>query len=114
MRLRLPVSLLLAACASLALASSRNQRVHGAAVFEVSGCRHCHTIHKVGGHKGPDLSDVGKRIPKAAMRQQIVHGSKVMPAFGEVLAPDEINDLIAYLHSCREKPAKAATTPSSN
>jgi mono/diheme cytochrome c family protein len=29
-----------------------------------------------------------------------------MPAFGEVLQPQEINDLIAYLHSCRKKPAK--------
>jgi mono/diheme cytochrome c family protein len=114
MKLRLAILLSLAACASLALASSRSQRARGAAVFEVSGCRHCHTIHNVGGHKGPDLSDVGKRIHKAALRQQIVHGSKVMPAFEEVLAPDEINDLIAYLHSCREKPAKAATVASSN
>jgi mono/diheme cytochrome c family protein len=53
-------------------------------------------------------------MPKAALRQQIVHGSKVMPAFGEVLQPDEINDLIAYLHSCREKSAKAAPAQGSN
>ena len=32
-----------------------------------------------------------------------------MPAFGDVLQPDEINDLIAYLHSCREKPAQSDT-----
>jgi mono/diheme cytochrome c family protein len=30
----------------------------------------------------------------------------VMPAFGNILAPQEIDDLIAYLHSCRQKPAK--------
>ena len=114
MRLLLFVAVGILALSSFALASSRSQRTHGAAVFSGSGCRHCHTIHNVGGHKGPDLSDAGKRIPKAAMRQQIVHGSKVMPAFGEVLAPDEINDLIAYLHSCREKPAKEAPAPTSN
>jgi len=114
MKLRLATVLLIAACASFALASSRSQRERGAAVFEVSGCQHCHTIHQVGGHKGPDLSGVGRRRSKAGLRQQIEHGSKVMPAFGDVLAPDEINDLIAYLHSCREKPGKAAPTLSSN
>ncbi len=114
MKLRLATVLLFATYACFAFASSRSQRERGAAVFEVSGCQHCHTIHQVGGHKGPDLSDVGRRIPKAGLRQQIVHGSKVMPAFGNVLAPDEINDLIAYLHSCREKPAQATPAPSSN
>ena len=114
MRLRLPVSLLLAACASLALASSRNQRVHGAAVFEVSGCRHCHSIGGLGGHKGPDLSGVGRRKSKAEMRQQIVYGSKVMPAFGDDLEPNELKDLIAYLKSCRQKPATTPQTSASN
>jgi ubiquinol-cytochrome c reductase cytochrome b subunit len=114
MNLRLSISLLIVVCSSVALASSRSQRARGAAVFQVSGCQHCHTIRNVGGHKGPDLSGVGRRMPKAALRQQIVYGSKVMPAFGEVLKPDEINDLIAYLHSCREKSAKAAPAPGSN
>ena len=43
------------------------------------------------------------------MRQQIVYGSKVMPAFGDVLAPDELKDLIAYLRSCRAKPPQTVT-----
>lgn len=114
MKFQLAIFFLLVTCTSLALASSRGQRARGAAVFEASGCQHCHTIRKVGGHKGPDLSGVGRRIPKSGLREQIVHGSKVMPAFGDVLAPDEINDLIAYLHSCREKPAKATPAPTSN
>jgi mono/diheme cytochrome c family protein len=92
------------ACSCLALASSRTQRTQGAVVFQASGCQHCHTIHNVGGHRGPDLSGVGRRKSKAAMRHQIVYGSKIMPAFGESLDPGEINDLVAYLHSCRDKP----------
>lgn len=86
--------------------SSHSQRSHGAAVFAESGCQHCHTIRNVGGHKGPDLSGVGRRKSEAAIREQIVHGSKVMPEFGDVLKPDEISDLIAYLRSCRDKPKK--------
>ena len=114
MKLRLAVFLLVLACTSFAFASSHSKRERGAAVFQTNGCQHCHMMNNVGGHRGPNLSDVGKRMPKSAMRQQILNGSKVMPSFKDVLAPDEINDLIAYLHSCRAKPAEPPPPPSSN
>jgi mono/diheme cytochrome c family protein len=90
----------------LAFASSRSQRAHGAQVFADTGCTHCHSIKNVGGHKGPDLSGVGRRKSKAELQQQIVYGDKVMPAFGDDLEPGDLKDLIAYLKSCRQKPAK--------
>ena len=114
MRVLQSIAVLVLAFSSFALASSRSQRARGAAVFSVSGCQHCHTIGNVGGHKGPDLSGVGRRKSKAALRQQIVHGSKVMPAFGDVLEPNELRDLIAFLRSCREKPAKTQPVSTSN
>jgi ubiquinol-cytochrome c reductase cytochrome b subunit len=86
------------------LASSREQRQRGAALFAARGCQRCHTIGDVGGHRGPNLSAVGKTASKAAIRKQIVNGSKVMPAFGDVLEAQEINDLVEYLRSCRKKP----------
>lgn len=98
---------------SLVFASSPGQRSRGAVVFRTSGCLYCHTINHVGGHKGPDLSDVGKRKSEAAIRRQITKGDKVMPAFGEILKPDEFKDLIAYLRSCRQKPAAQAQPASS-
>jgi ubiquinol-cytochrome c reductase cytochrome b subunit len=104
------LSLLVASSFPL-LASSKEQRTRGAALFASSGCLHCHTIGSVGGHRGPNLSNIGRTAKKAAIRNQIVNGSNVMPEFGDVLAPQEINDLIAYLHSCRQKPAKAAPAP---
>jgi mono/diheme cytochrome c family protein len=64
---------------------------------------HCHTIRKSGGHTGPDLSGVGRRLTEEQMRKQIVGGSKVMPAFGGILQDAEIADLLAYLHSCRDQ-----------
>lgn len=106
MRLLPLAFVLLLMFSSSALGSSRGQRDHGAAIFAESGCQHCHSIRNVGGHKGPDLSGVGRRKSKAAIREQIVYGSKVMPAFGDALNPDEINDLIAYLRSCRDKQKK--------
>jgi mono/diheme cytochrome c family protein len=88
------------------LALSKEQRARGAALFASSGCQHCHTIGGVGGHRGPDLSNVGRTAKKAVMRDQILNGSQIMPAFDDVLQPQEIDDLIAYLRSCRVKPAK--------
>jgi len=114
MRVQLVLAILIPACSAFAIASSRDQRARGAAVFAASGCQHCHTIQNVGGHKGPDLSGVGRRKSKAAMRQQILYGSKVMPAFEDVLEPGELNDLIAYLRSCRAKPAKVLAPAISN
>jgi mono/diheme cytochrome c family protein len=108
MKLRLPIALLLVVCTSLASAFSRKQRARGAEDFEVDGCQHCHTIHHAGGHKGPDLSGVGRRRSKTEIRRKIVYGGKGMPAFGKVLERDEINDLIVYLHACRERPSKTA------
>lgn len=89
-----------------AASSSSSQRARGAVLFATAGCQHCHTIRHAGGHKGPDLSGVGRRKSKSVMRRQILYGSKVMPAFGNVLMPQELNDIIAYLRSCRDKPKK--------
>ena len=110
----LSFAILVMAFSTLALGSSRKQRARGAAVFEDTGCRHCHSINNLGGHKGPDLSGVGRRKSKAAIRQQIVYGDKVMPAFGDDLAAGELNDLIAYLRSCRQRPEKAKSSVTFN
>jgi len=96
------VSLLLI-FARAGFASSRTQREHGALVFAESGCMHCHSIHNAGGHKGPDLSGVGRRLKTEQMRRQIVEGTKLMPPFRDDLQDADLADLIAYLHSCRDK-----------
>ena len=84
-------------------AASRSQREHGATVFAESGCTHCHSIRNAGGHKAPDLSGVGRRMNQDQMRRQIVEGTKTMPPFGDDLKDGDLADLIAYLHSCRDK-----------
>jgi|SRR5579863_5261876 len=89
-----------------AFASSRSQREHGAQVFNANGCTHCHMMGNTGGNKGPNLSGIGRAATPDAMRKQITEGGKGMPAFGEVLQPNELDDLIAYLRSCKAKPKK--------
>lgn len=106
MRLGLLVLVMLMVCSSTGFASSRSRRVHGASIFAANGCSHCHSIRNGGGHKGPDLSGVGRRLKKDQMRRQIVEGSMRMPPFREELKDEEIADLIAYLRSCRDKGKK--------
>lgn len=60
-------------------------------------------MHHDGGTKGPDLSGVGRLLSKNQIRTQILHGVHQMPPFGEVLRKSEVDDLVAYLHSCRDK-----------
>jgi mono/diheme cytochrome c family protein len=82
--------------------SSAEQR--GAKVYADNGCQHCHTIHDDGGGtRGPDLSGVGRRRNKTRIRTQILQGGQQMPPFDGVLKKSELDDLVAYLHSCRGK-----------
>jgi mono/diheme cytochrome c family protein len=96
-------ALAIASCHT-AFAESAKQR--GAALFVNNGCQHCHTIRKVGGVKGPDLSGVGRTLNKTQIRTQVLQGGREMPSFAEILKKAEVDDLVAYLHSCRDKNPK--------
>jgi mono/diheme cytochrome c family protein len=103
--LRSAIVLSLAASSCLpTLADSAKQR--GAAIFVNNGCQHCHTIRKEGGTKGPDLSGVGRTLNKTQLRTQILQGGREMPSFADILKASEVDDLVAYLHSCRDKKPK--------
>lgn len=82
----------------------------GATLFHERGCEHCHGVDGHGGELGPDLSTVGKRLKKQRIEQQIREGGAAMPAFGDVLQPDEIKDLVDFLRAKRKVP-KHATSP---
>lgn len=85
-------------------ASSRKGREAGAALFREKGCEHCHGVNGVGTEKGPDLTTIGKRWKRAQIEQQVIHGGNGMPAFGEVLLPDETKSLLDYLSSKKKAP----------
>ena len=103
--LRSALILLLAVGTSAAAlaASGGDKRERGATLFAESGCQHCHTIQHNGGKKGPDLSGVGRRLKDAQIKAQILKGGHEMPSFAEILQESETDDLVAYLHSCRDK-----------
>lgn len=83
----------------------------GGTVFKVRGCPQCHMIAGLGGHKGPDLSGVGRRMKKDAIENQIVKGGDVMPAYGEALPHEEIAALVEYLHKQRARTPRGYPPP---
>lgn len=91
---------------SFAAPPQNDERPRGALVFTDNGCQQCHTIRNSGGKKGPDLSGVGRRLSEAQIRAQVIEGGKQMPPFGEILKQSELDDLVAYLRSCRDKTKK--------
>jgi mono/diheme cytochrome c family protein len=106
----LALGLALAAVPHPVHASSKKAQAAGAAVFHDKGCQHCHGADLEGTDRGPDLFTIGKKWHKDRIEQQIREGGNGMPAFGNVLQPDEIKSLVDYL-SAKRKPARKGTLP---
>lgn len=102
--------LLLSACNSDASSPSRkltSTELHGKRLFEAN-CAACHDAFSTSPRNGPGLKGVFKKeyLPSSGMpatdehvRRTIVGGRKAMPPFDKVLDDDQIDDVIAYLHT---------------
>lgn len=108
------VCLIVASCsfspAPAAHAASKVVREQGAAVFHEKGCEHCHGVDGIGTDKGPELSGVGRHLHKPEIAKQIHDGGKQMPAFGDALTNDEVQQLVEYLAAKKKKVKKLAPT----
>ena len=76
----------------------------GAQLFYQKGCEYCHSISGHGGHRGPDLTTVGDRLTANDLTTRILNGATNMPAFGNTITPQELNELVAFLQSRKAKP----------
>jgi mono/diheme cytochrome c family protein len=68
----------------------------GKTVF-TTNCASCHTLSEAGtsGTVGPNLDEL--KPEKALVEKQVTNGGGVMPAFGETLSPEEIEDVAEYV-----------------
>ncbi|MCG8474216.1 MAG: cytochrome b N-terminal domain-containing protein [Cytophagales bacterium] len=73
--------------------------VSGARLFYDKGCLYCHKIEKYGGERGPDLSQVGRRLKKDELVIRVVNGGHNMPAFGGSLSKKELAEIVDFLQS---------------
>jgi mono/diheme cytochrome c family protein len=88
------------------LSSLNPQQTHGHAVFE-ERCALCHYDRESGSLHGPSLLGVYKKpsLPSGTpanddrVTDVILHGRGLMPAMGNTMDPQELNDLLAYLHT---------------
>jgi mono/diheme cytochrome c family protein len=82
------------------------QEASGHAVFQ-SHCARCHHANSQDGFKGPGLQGLYKvkYLPSGApanddrVTSAILHGRGMMPSFASDLDSQQMNDLIAYLHT---------------
>ncbi len=89
-------------------AAFADKKAEGAELFASRGCAHCHGDDGQGTDKAPALRELRKKLSAEKITNQIVHGGGNMPAFGDSLKPDEVEDLVAFL---RAKKWVTATPP---
>lgn len=73
--------------------------LQGAQVFEQQGCIACHVIAGTGGHRGPDLSEVGSRLTREQLEWRILAGGRTMPAYGTTIQLADLSALVGFLLS---------------
>jgi menaquinol-cytochrome c reductase cytochrome b/c subunit len=80
------------------------QYERGKNVTSSSGCLGCHRIGENGNAgPGPDLTDVGAKLPRAAIARTLVNPTAPMPSFANLREtnPKQFDDLVNYLGSLK-------------
>ena len=82
------------------------QQANGRQLFD-HYCAACHNAYSSSGSKGPSLKGLYKKqfLPSGLpannrfVEQTIVNGRGMMPAEGDALDQEQLDDLVAYLHT---------------
>jgi mono/diheme cytochrome c family protein len=81
-------------------------QARGRHVFDAR-CAECHEAYSSSGRRGPSLKAMFKKpyLPSGTpanddrVREVIILGRAKMPGYSRVLSPDQVDDLIRYLHT---------------
>jgi menaquinol-cytochrome c reductase cytochrome b/c subunit len=73
----------------------------GAEVVAQSGCLACHKLGENGNNgPGPELTEIGSRLPRAAIARSLQIGPSIMPSYNN-LPPEKFDALTQYLAALR-------------
>jgi ubiquinol-cytochrome c reductase cytochrome b subunit len=84
-------------------ASLTGDAARGAQLFQQKDCIACHMMAGAGGRRGPDLTTVGDRLSQEQLSARILAGGHNMPAYGQTMAPDDLNALVTFLSGRRTR-----------
>lgn len=83
------------------------QQAEGRHIYD-QYCDRCHSPYSARGRQGPSLKGVFKKQYLSAsglpanddrVRDIVTIGRNKMEGFGNILTPEQVNDLLAYLHT---------------
>jgi quinol---cytochrome c reductase cytochrome c subunit, bacillus type len=75
------------------------QYEQGKLIVAQSGCLACHKIGENGNNgPGPELTEIGRRIPEAAIRRSLEIGPGIMPSYAD-LGPRQLQQVASFLAS---------------
>jgi quinol---cytochrome c reductase cytochrome c subunit, bacillus type len=78
------------------------QYEQGKEVAAQSGCLACHKFGDNGNDgPGPELTEIGAKLPRAAIARTLVNPSGIMPSFKD-LPPEKFNALVDFLASLQQ------------
>ncbi|MGI8726088.1 MAG: c-type cytochrome [Solirubrobacterales bacterium] len=73
----------------------------GKAVAERAGCTACHKFGVTGGTLGPNLTEIGERLPARAIARSLIVGPGIMPSYTQLQQeePAAFEDLVNFIAS---------------
>ena len=91
--------------------STDSQAINGALLVHQKGCLYCHSIDRIGGHRGPELSNIGDQLSREELVIRISNGGYNMPSFAASMTAVELSQVVEFLQTRGDHPVARTVLP---